>query len=222
MTTLTISTDALVSAIKRVFPHASTDQTLPALAAMRFTTKGKHLIVSACDRYTIGETRLELSELDYAEPVDFLVNAKQLKALLPALKAQMFTTVTPREDTGGDGASFNGSMVDGCELQHYPATHRLWPDTFETVSGGNFGMSAANIKKLTALPQGRHEKNTPLVFGQGADSNPNKPFVILFGENTRVLVMPVRVGAWGDDSNYSSWNESPAVEAPASEDSAAA
>lgn len=220
MTTLTISTDALVSAIKRVFPHASTDQTLPALAAMRFTTKGKYLVISACDRYTIGETRLELSESDAANPVDFLVNAKQLKALLPALKAQMFTTVTPRENE--DGAEFNGAAVAGYEIEHYPATHRLWPDTFETVSGGNFGMSALNVKKLTALPQGRHEKNTPLVFGQGADSNPNKPFVILFGEHTRVLVMPVRVGSFGDDSTYSSWSESPAVEAPASEDSAAA
>lgn len=222
MTTLTVSADALIAAIKRVFPHASTDQTLPSLAAMRFTTKGKYLIVSACDRYTIGETRLELSESDYAEPVDFLVNAKQLKALLPALKTTPYATIEPVEDTGGNGATFNGSMVHGYATEHYPATDRLWPDTFEPVSGGNFGMSAANIKKLTALPQGRHEKSTPLVFGQGADSNPNKPFVILFGEHTRVLVMPVRVGSFGDDSTYSSWSESPAVEAPASEDSAAA
>lgn len=220
MTTLTISTDALVSAIKRVFPHASTDQTLPALAAMRFTTKGEHLVISACDRYTIGETRLPLSESDAANPVDFLVNAKQLKALLPALKANMYTTVTPRANE--DGAEFNGAAVAGYEIEHYPATNRLWPDTFETVAPGNFGMSAFNIKKLTALPQGRGEKNTPLVFGQGQGANSNQPFVILFGEDTRVLVMPVRVGSFGDDSTYSSWSESPATSAPATEETAAA
>lgn len=204
MTTLTISTDELIAAIKRVFPHASTDQTLPALAAMRFTTKGEYLVLSACDRYTIGETRLLPLDSDSAEPVDFLVNAKQLKALLPALKANGLTTVSPREN--GDGAEFNGAHVAGYEIEHYPATHKLWPDSFEPVAADNFGMSVANIKKLSALPQGRSEKSTPLVFGQGTDANPNKPFVILFGEHTRVLVMPVRVGAWGDDANYASWD----------------
>lgn len=205
MTTLTISTDTLIAAIKRVFPHASTDQTLPVLATIRFTTKGEYLVLSACDRYTIGETRIPLSEVDSATPVDFLVNAKQLKTLLPALKTTAYTFVMPRDNE--DGAEFNGSHVAGCELERYPSTHKLWPESFEPAAAGNFGMSVASIKKLSALPQDRHEKSTPLVFGQGKDASPMKPFVILFGESTRVLVMPVRVGARGDGSaSYASWD----------------
>lgn len=219
MTTLHIPANELTPAIKRVSPHASVPaQNVPILETIRFTVKGEQVILSACDRYTICETRVRL--LDRVDsPVEFLVNAKQLKALLPAIKHGMVTVEVDPDDTAA-GATFNGARVPGDEMERYPATQNLWPDTFEEVAASNFAVSAAAVKKLTALPQGRHESNIPLVFGQGKDAHANKPFVVLFGEGTRVLVMPSRIStAEYPHARYASWS---VTLPPAEEDDSAA
>lgn len=216
MTTLNINTDALSAAIKRVFPHAAVPSAnTPVLECIRFETRAGYLIVSATDRFTLIESRVMLSEEDAAlPPVSFLVNAKQLKALLPAFKTSFVVSIEPGV-TNASGATFNGAFVPG-DTGNYPATDRLWPDTFDALSSANIGLGVENVKKLAALPQGRHEKGTPLVFGQAdANGDGNKPVIVLFGEDTRVLVMPVRNNGWSVD-RWADWSK-PSITAPVSD-----
>lgn len=189
MTTLTIDTGLLIAAIKRVIPHtAKRDQRVPALECIRFFTRDSDLILTATDRYTVIESRIPLNEVDAATPVDFLVNATALKTILPALKPSRLTMVTP---TGEPGAEFNSIPVIGSGNE-FPRTASLWPDEFQPMPSTTVGLGVQHIKKLAALPQGSGERTTPMIFGCKDPSRDQSPIIILFGDHTRVLIMPVR------------------------------
>lgn len=203
MTIINIASNEFIAAIKRVLPHACTDDTLPVLTCIRFEVKHGYLYLSATDRYTIGESRIRIDH-EIEGGLETLVYGKQLKALLPSIKLN--DRVILRVDDDGL-LTVNDTAVSGEPLNSCPAINSLWPDRFAEMSASNFGFSVANIKKLSALPQLRGEKNDPIVFGQHPDAGPNKPVIVLFGADTRVLIMPVRVGSYstGDftsDSRY--------------------
>lgn len=201
MTIINIASSELIAAIKRVLPHTSTDDTLPVLTCIKFAVKHGYLYLSATDRYTLVESRVRLEE---SAELETLVYGKQLKALLPSIKLN--DRVILRVDDEGL-LTVNDTAVSGQPLESFPRINSLWPDRFAALAPHNLGLSVANIKKLSALPQLRGEKNDPLVFGQHPDAGSNKPVIVLFGNDTRVLIMPVRVGSYstGDftsDSRY--------------------
>lgn len=191
MTTLAVNTEQLIAAIKRVLPHvAKASAGVPVLENIRFKTIGEHLVLSATDRYTAIESRVQLSEVDQQTPVEFLASGAQLKALLAALKMNVLTLITAPADDGP--VEFNGSKVYGLGDGEYPSVDRLWPDSFEHVAPDVIALGVDQLKKMTALPQGRADKGTPMVFGHPRNAESRKPLVILFGDHTRVLVMPHR------------------------------
>lgn len=201
MTTLNIASSEFIAAIKRVLPHASTDDTLPVLTCIRFEVKQGYLYLSATDRYTLGESRVRLGNPEEFPTLETLVYAKQLKALLPSIKLND-RVIVKADDEGL--LTVNDTAVSGQPFESYPRINNLWPDRLAEMSANNVGFSVGNIKKLSALPQLRGEKNDPIVFGQHPDAGPNKPVIVLFGADTRVLIMPVRVGGLGNDAQYES------------------
>lgn len=200
MTTLNIASNEFIAAIKRVLPHACTDDTLPVLTCIRFELKHGYLYLSATDRYTVGESRIRIDH-EVEGGLEAIVYGKQLKALLPSIKLND-RVIVKADDEGL--LTVNDTAVSGQPLESYPRINHLWPDRFSEMSANNVGFSVGNIKKLSALPQLRGEKNDPIVFGQHPDAGPNKPVIVLFGADTRVLIMPVRVGGLGNDAQYES------------------
>lgn len=189
MTSITVQSDDLIAAVKRVVVHtAAPSANTPVLENIKLEVVGDRLILSATDRYTLIEAAVFLVEGEN-ESFTALVNGKQLKTLLPALKAGRRVTIT--DDMDQPGAAFNGTLVHG-NSGEYPATHKLWPDGIAEMSANVCALSAVAVKKLSALPQQRHEKGTPLVFCQAPNAEANKPVVVVFGDMARVLVMPLR------------------------------
>lgn len=189
MASITVNSEDLIAAVKRVFPHCATaSQNVPVLENIKLEVVWDRLILSATDRYTLIEAAVFLVEGEN-ESFTALVNGKQLKTLLPALKAGSRVTIT--ESLEQPGAAFNGTLVYG-NSGEYPATRKLWPDEVAEMSANVCALSAVNVKKLSALPQQRHEKDTPLVFCQAPNAEANKPVVVVFGDMARVLLMPMR------------------------------
>lgn len=207
-----VDTAEFVAAIKRAVPHtAKSNQNTPVLEAVRLTTVGDHLVLSATDRYTMIECRVRLRDDATAlrPPFDVLIPAAALKSLIPMIKARNITEVVP-----GEGAT----VFDGVRLEHqsgdFPATGRLWPAALHPVNASALGLGVENVKKLAALRVSARDTAPILFYGSAEVTDPDagvrKPVVALYGEDTRVLIMPVsRVGSSAVD-NWSAWDAVPA------------
>lgn len=206
--TLTVKTEDLTTAIKRVLPHLATPaQNLPVLEDIRFTLHGDHLVLTGCDRYTIGEVRIAVEVNDGDAATAFYANGKRLKEILPALKADAGTAI---QVTDSGVASFGGLDVPHADGD-YPAVDRLWPDEFTPLAEAVTGILPEHLKKLTAVSPTRQEKadQTCWRFGQQS-SAAGKPLLALFGQGMRVLLMPVSKGAEHfpetGRADYESWS----------------
>ena len=207
-----VDTAEFVAAIKRAVPHtAKSNQNTPVLEAVRLTTVGDHLVLSATDRYTMIECRVRLRDDATAlrPPFDVLIPAAALKSLVPMIKARNVTEVVP-----GEGAT----VFDGVRLEHqsgdFPAVGQLWPAALHPVNASVLGLGVENVKKLGALRVSARDTAPILFYGSAevtdSDEGGCKPVVALYGEDTRVLVMPVTcVGAHASD-NWSAWDAVPA------------
>lgn len=207
-----VATAEFVAAIKRAVPHtAKSNQNTPVLEAVRLTTVGDHLVLSATDRYTMIECRVRLRGDATASqhPLDVLIPAGALKSLVPMIKARNITEVVP------DGGA---TVFDGVRLEHqsgdFPATGRLWPAALHPVNASALGLGVDHAKKLAALRVSARDTAPILFYGSAEVTDPDeggrKPVVALYGEDTRVLVMPVsRVGSSAVD-NWSAWDAVPA------------
>ena len=81
---------------------------------------------------------------------------------------------------------------------------------------GALGLGVDNVKKLGALRVSARDTAPILFYGSAEVTDPDeggrKPVVVLYGEDTRVLIMPVRrVGSSAVDN----WSARDAVPAPA-------
>ena len=208
----TVDTNDFVAAIKRVLPHAAkSSQCVPVLEAVRLTIVGDHLVLSATDRYTMIECRVRLRDGATAgqHPFDAPVPASALKSLVPMIKARNITEVVP-----GEGAT----VFDGVRLEHqagdFPATGRLWPDALHPINASALGLGVEHVKKLGALRVSARDTTPILFYGFDEVTDPEaggrKPVVALYGEDTRVLVMPVRTSA---QPAWSEWDVVPAPSA---------
>ena len=208
----TVATAEFVAAIKRAVPHtAKSNQCTPVLEAVRLTTVGDSLVLSATDRYTMIECRVRLRDDATAErhPFDVLIPAGALKSLVPMIKARNVTEVVP------DGGA---TVFGGVRLEHqsgdFPATGRLWPAALHPVNASALGLGVEHVKKLSALRVSARDTTPILFYGSAevtdSDAGGRKPVVALYGEDTRVLIMPVsRVGSSAVDS-WSAWDVVPA------------
>ena len=207
-----VDTTEFVAAIKRVIPHtAKSNQCTPVLEAVRLTTVGDSLVLSATDRYTMIECRVRLRDDATAlrPPFDALIPAGALKSLIPMIKARNVTEIHP-----GEGAT----VFDGVRLEHqagdFPAVGHLWPDALHPVNASTLGLGVENVKKLGALRVSARDRDPIWFYGSAevtdSDEGGRKPVVALYGEDTRVLIMPVtRVGSHAFD-NWSAWDAVPA------------
>ena len=207
-----VATAEFVAAIKRAVPHtAKSNQCTPVLEAVRLTTVGDSLVLSATDRYTMIECRVRLRDGATAgqHPFDALIPAGALKSLIPMIKARNVTEVVP-----GEGATVFG----GVRLEHqsgdFLATASLWPAALHPVNASVLGLGVDNVKKLAALRVSARDNDPILFYGSAEVTDPDegtgKPVVVLYGEDTRVLIMPVsRVGSPAVD-NWSAWDAVPA------------
>ena len=208
----TVDTAEFVAAIKRVIPHtAKPNLGVPVLEAVRLTIVGDSLVLSATDRYTMIECRVRLRDDATAchHPFDALILAGALKSLIPMIKARNVTEVVP-----GEGAT----VFDGVRLEHrdgdFPAVGHIWPAALHPINAESLGLGVEHVKKLGALRVSARDRDPILFYGSDEVTDPEaggrKPVVVLYGEDTRVLVMPVsRVGSSAVD-NWSAWDAVPA------------
>lgn len=211
--TFKVDTNDFVAAIKRAVPHtAKANQNTPVLEAVRLTTVGDSLVLSATDRYTMIECRVRLRDDATADqhPFDVLIPASALKSLIPMVKARNITEVVP------DGGA---TVFDGVRLEHqsgdFPATGHLWPAALHPVKASSIGLGVEHVKKLTALRVSARDTAPILFYGSAevtdSDAGGCKPVIALYGEDTRVLIMPVS----HDDSRADHWSGWDVVPAPA-------
>lgn len=208
----TVDTAEFVAAIKRAIPHAAKpNRDAPVLEAVRLTTVGDSLILSATDRYTMIECRVRLRDDATAlrPPFNALIPAGALKSLIPMIKARNVTEVYP-----GEGAT----VIDGVRLDHqsgdFPALSRLWPAELHPVNASALGLGVDHVKKLTALRVSARDRDPIFFYGSAevadSDAGGRKPVVALYGEDARVLIMPVsRAGSPSLDS-WCTWDAVPA------------
>lgn len=204
MTTLTIDAKMFTDALRRVLPHAAKPGAdAPILANVRFTVRDGWLVVQATDRYTVGESRIPLSEIDAKATLDVLADAERVKALVPALRRDKLVMLTDDDDE----VTLSGAYVtplDTSTIRNWPAVDRLWPTEFGEDVQGPLSLGTATLKKLAALPQSAAEGRDEAPTFHAA--KPGGPVVVLFGENTRVLAMPCRVDTDRARARFGGWH----------------
>ena len=88
----------------------------------------------------------------------------------------------------------------------FPATGRLWPEKLHPVSADSVALGVDNLKKLVSLRVSARDGD-PIRFHGTVDPElelgTNKPLVVLYGADTRVLVMPMRFNH--ADNGWQEW-----------------
>ena len=204
MTTLTIDAKLFTDALRRVLPHAEKPNSgTPILENIRFTVRGSWLVIQATDRYTVGESRVPLSEVDAMAELDVIADAARVKALVPALRRDALVMLTDDEDE----VTLSGAYVtplDVHRVRDWPAVGRLWPAELGEDVQGPLSLSVATLKKLAALPQTTAERRDESPTFHSV--KPGGPVVVLFGEDTRVLAMPVRANVERARERFNGWH----------------
>lgn len=196
---ITVETAPLIAAFKRVIPHVSTPaRNIPILESIRLEVRGKYLVLTATDRYTVGESRVLISGA--AEPFTALVNAKRVKSILTLLKADLNTTVSVTDER----VTVGGIDVTGEDVGTYPAVGRLWPDTLGDAVAGPLGFGPEHLKKLTSLAQTHADRKGAITFHR-EDDRGGKPVIALMGDHTRVLMMSRSSTDEGTEARWGDW-----------------
>ena len=210
MTTITLTATQLRDLVTPVIPHASKDQTLPSLCAVRIRSAGQYVTAIATDRYRIGFQRVTLSDPPAEAGFDALVSVAVLKRILgifrptrwhnPALRLTVEglrltvgvadTLDEPRgalDASGMVGATLTFNVIDA----DYPKIDRLIREALE-AKPDEAAMAAVFNPEFLAdfrIGQPRHEPMRITATG-----GPARPWLIRIGDDFIGLLVPVRFG----------------------------
>lgn len=225
MTAITLTATQLRDLVTPVIPHASKDQTLPVLTALRIRSAGKYVTAIATDRYRIGFQRIEPTQapaagFDAAVPVPVLKRVMamfrptrwhnpvlELAVDAERLRVSLTDTMTDQQQTSGTG---DVDGLAGASLTFtlrtdfpYPNIDRLIREALEGVPDEAAMAAVFNPEFLAdfRLGQPRHEPMRITATG-----GPARPWLIRIGDDFIGLLVPVRFtsdqGAPGDTTSW--------------------
>jgi len=215
MSSITLTATQLRDLVTPVIPHASKDQTLPSLCAVRIRSAGQYVTAIATDRYRIGFQRVTLTEppaegggFDAAVPVAVLkrimgvfrptrwhnpvlelaVDGERLRVSLADTMTEQ-TVGTSGDVDGLAGASLTFALHSGDFP--YPALDRLVREALEGVPDEAAMTAVFNPEFLAdfRIGQPRHEPMRITATG-----GPARPWLIRVGDDFIGLLVPVRYG----------------------------
>lgn len=214
MNTITVDRPTLVAAFKRVLPHITRGGIIPVLETIRVEVRGKYLILTGTDRYSLAQSRVPLREdAGEVEPFKALVEGAKVKSILTALKGPGPVDLTFSEDfTEVRLQGFDVSAVDVL-VEQFPPVDKLFPRKLRPVEGLDTGLllNVFQLKKLTALPQLKDDKNaTPSFWIEDKEHRDGvvRTIVVVFADHTRVALVPARASAVQGEAAldaYASW-----------------
>ena len=223
MTAITLTASQLRDLLAPVMPHASKDDTVGILVAVRIRTAGKYVTAIATDRYRIAFQRVALDPAP--EPgFDALVAVRVLKRILTIFKpgrmhdpALTLTVTDTRltvtaadtieqaqglDDGGLIGASMTFQLVDG----DYPKIDRLVRDALNGKPEDTAMAPSFNPAFLADFRIGQ-PRNTPMRIEPTGPVN--KPWLIHIGEDFIGLLVPIRysIASSAPDQDDARWLE---------------
>lgn len=203
----------LVSALRSVIVHASTDEDLPGIARVFLDVVGDRLLVSATNRFTIGCAAVSLDEPDgdMWKAALLPADAKEITRLFKPGKDENPTlrlSTDPGQSEGGAGARFTVTDVSGL----FEARSFTVPDIeadahahvalgllarFTGAQPGGLGVPSFDAGLLALFDAAGREQGSPLVW---TPTGPSSPVIVQCGEDFLGAIMPTRLSGDGVDA----------------------
>lgn len=161
--TITAPAAALLDALTRVLPAASTDETRPALTRVLFEVTGRTLMLITCDSYRLHTCTVGLTSA--TEDTRFLINAAALRPLVKMAKK------LPADDIELSTDGVRSRVVWGplslitayAEPTGFPAWRSLMRDESEQMLTIDRDAILADMDAIKPMiPRGRYSKHPPV------------------------------------------------------------
>jgi hypothetical protein len=224
-TSVSVPAAKLREMLEAVIPHASPDDTLPSLVAVRFEVAGGTLYVAATDRYTLAVARYPVPGAQEAPVPDAGVTlplkaAKSLRRMLKngqGVAALLLADETFSADAGSQSGKW--AVTTSLEFPDWRATLRKMLTAPPAELGDGHGMGAEILGRFTAGadPFTRNPLRIRVTFGGTSQKFNREPepapvMVITRGDWFIGAAMPVRIGEY---DGHGAWDDWAAVVAPA-------
>lgn len=187
--------DALASdlawAIKAVLPHASRDETLPEVNAVRFEMNGGWLHVIATDRYSLGVARIQAAHIADGE-IRASVMLPDARDLLKHLKAERGNAVLyagPRGEVSLPGRPAYAPVP----ILAFPAWHKVLGDALHAEPAAptlRFGFEPGILGRFAAAAEdaGLTFRLVPCAEPTTRPGGERPPSMLVLGERFAGLV----------------------------------
>lgn len=216
MTRITVDLGALRTLLTSSAPFAGDDHSLPVLNTILLEGKGKWLVATATDRYSLGMARAEVEGADGFRALVKLADARHILKLFSPAKGQARVTVSltveDRTDTASaklkvdrddglfadcDSLTATYSLVDG----EFPKTASLFHNWKPSTDRSTSGFNPEYLARFQHVTSTRGEP-IRVTFG-----NDRGLTVVQAGDYFLGAIMPVRLSDDSPVKDLAAWTD---------------